>query len=415
VARAAGKLVVEEGTHEDGKVTEPANPSNQEQAVENGSTTQETVNDEISEDATADAADETPNQEGRAEQDRPSSPHTAQPDNAGRGSGGKPPEAAEVSEGGDESKTLSYEEYMEQASSFIEFADDGTIRLLDPITGAPIVGDAIPESLQADSELSKGYEFLARNGYRVDMRLLLSPHDTSTNMTDAGIDLHAEAAQLAKQGGVLFFEGVSKDFAVKNAFWQRYIKASNAAGASISEARQRLEQRQQSYAAKYGKTAFGIEAVTQLLGTHVEIALPDYVQDSRNPADHALNKMDELFSKTIRSATASDQVKAHHAFVAVGAAFVRYRDQYLVGSMGRYLSLRPPRSEGLIHTDLVTGSYHRNIGSYLNSLGVAHVAYVGKDIRTQYPAGENHAPNAIEGSRKGIFTKENLDDITWKW
>jgi hypothetical protein len=416
VARAAGGLVVEEGAYEDGKVTEPANPSNQEQAVENGSTPQETVNDEISEDATADAPDETPNQEEKAEQDRSGSPHTAQPDNAGNGNNNdKPPEIIRGDEGDEDPELLPYEEYMEQASKFINFTDEGTIQLIDPITGKPIIGDAIPESLQTDSELSKGYEFLARNGYRVDMRLLLSPHSSGTDMTDAGIDLRAEAERLAEKGGVLFLEVTSRNHSEKETYWQTQIALSNLPDEQTAEVRSCLEQMQQVLLAKDGKTSFGFEKTLQLLGTGVEIGLPDYVESSRNPIHQALGGMDSLFTKNMQPSTVSDPVKAHHAYVAVGSAFLRYRDQFLIGSMGHYLSLRLNDSEGSIPIALTAGTAHRNIGSHLNNLGVARVAYVGDDIRNPLTWRVAYTPNMMEGARKGIFTKENLDDITWKW
>jgi hypothetical protein len=92
-------------------------------------------------------------------------------------------------------------------STFAE-QPDGLITLQDPMTGERLMPGVVPDVLRNWPVLKEGYDFLEQYGERIDFTLLLSLHSRGSDITDAGIDLRAEAQRLHALGGIFFPEGL---------------------------------------------------------------------------------------------------------------------------------------------------------------------------------------------------------------
>jgi hypothetical protein len=243
------------------------------------------------------------------------------------------------------------------------FSEDSAsnLVLLDPINGDILRPDRIPESLAADGELKRGYDFLFQHADRIRFTLLLAEHLGSDGLDKAGIDMAAVAIMLSKTGGALYLEGARTKVA--------------------KSAQQEDETRQFKDA-----VARQLASVKQYLP---EIYMPevDYSDQSSRPADQALVRWQhdieteqEFVSRTILESP-EESLRAYDNLIAMFVGFEAYRQWYLVGKIGATLAdidaQRQPPSNDCLEAAGLFGSMHPGLGKRLEFIG-AEVVYRGE-------------------------------------
>jgi hypothetical protein len=404
ITRAAGAIAIEEVTPESHEVDQEDGPRAADDVEDSSIEPREAVQDAgdppagdpegIDEDTRA--------EESLAHDDQQVASGMQVSDRSGGGKDNPPPETAQGNEGAEEPEMITCAEFLEQTSRYIELKADGSMQFLDPVTGTPIVGETIPESLQADETQRKGYEYLTRNSDRIDMRLLLSAHEWDTDLTRAGIDLRTEATRLAERGGVLFIEGIAEEENQKLSAWADHVVASGMRGKQLEDYMVTLHNAQQA-----GSHSFDTEVAMQIAGTGVEVALPDFVENSDDPMDKVMSEFHGTYGAyLLPTNNKEEELKTQLARVGITAAYVRFRDQYLVGKVGHHLAELDYSPLASIYAGFLVGSGHRGIGSYLNNVGIAGVSYAG---RSSLPLGESYRTHILmEGAKKGTLTRNDL-------
>ena len=254
---------------------------------------------------------------------------------------------------------------------FVIDGDNSAIPL-DPITQERLQPHTIPESLSADPDLQRGYNYLRDNAHRIHFRLLLSGHGNADDLAAAGIDLEQEARELAGNNGVLFVEHVSTHKGTKQA--QADLNAaSHAREDSVATARQLAT-------AQFGKQSFFGEKLRQLAGTGVEVVHPDFTTDSSSPVDQALTAWDDALEETMDQlkgiTNQTEYTRLLDKWHSSNIGFNAYRNWYLIGKMGAYLA--DQGKPGDIHASLLVGGLHHAIGEEIGLFGAgADVEYVG--------------------------------------
>jgi hypothetical protein len=240
---------------------------------------------------------------------------------------------------------------------------------LDPVTGDALRAGVIPESLLADDELQRGYAYLQDHAAHIRAKILLSAHETSTDLAEAGIELGSEAKELANKSGVLFLEGVQMASA-KARFQELLNHISTLQGEEAETMRNKIH-------AVNSLASFTAACLSQLTGSGVEIAQPDYTYNSDRPADRALEAWHETMETVIRRPDIS--LHGVDQWQSMNVGYTLYRDWYLVGKVGSYLAAREgsaSRQADKVNVGMLVGSTHANIGKHLEGFG-AEVEYVG--------------------------------------
>ncbi|HMI09324.1 MAG TPA: hypothetical protein VK497_02895 [Candidatus Saccharimonadales bacterium] len=273
---------------------------------------------------------------------------------------------------GEYAKTANHLAYSPETPVYYEVDSNANVLPLDPVTGNRLRAGEIPESLLADPELRKGYDYFRNNGSRIRFGLLLTTHGTAEDLIESGVSLAAEAKELAELQGVLFLEG---NFATSAGKQSEIIALNRSSHLPYTKARQRQEMIR---SLELGATFQG-EELAQITGTNVELACPDFVRDSDRPADTALTEW-QIQLKYMRQkerVVQGDDDK----YWSLLMGYTIYRDCYLVGKMGAYLADRPEdfsdETDDAVYAKLLAGPTHAGIGQYIEGFG-ASVEYSGE-------------------------------------
>lgn len=234
---------------------------------------------------------------------------------------------------------------------------DGTIRFLDPKSGNVLQPGTIPESLLADEELRQGFDFLASQGNRIHLRLLLSGHAGTNALADSGVDLRAVSTELAANNGVFIIEGASK--------------VRNLTATQIEESKQ-----------------FTDSVVSQVRGIKIpHVINPDSRGNSSRPADQALvswwRAIERVNNPEVMDARMSSgpngELQVLDEWLSLYVGFQVYRNWYLVGKTGARLA--ELEAQGKLNQDIdmaaLFGSQHPGYGHHFEAVG-ADVSYEGE-------------------------------------
>lgn len=209
--------------------------------------------------------------------------------------------------------------------------------------------------------MREGFNFWLEHGQNVNFKLMLSRHADGSDLEKAGVDLRAESAALGESHGVLFLEAVGDE------------KSMGGLVATLNEVSKTGDIPENI---KASKSAWG-HKISQIAGTGVQIALPDFRTNSTSPINQALEKWNRAIDQTYdneRSDPYTMLAKAN----ALDFGNLLYRNFYIMGSMGHTLSQLHEQGKlgDPIEAGLLAGPLHETIGEELRGLGVS-VAYEG--------------------------------------
>jgi len=249
---------------------------------------------------------------------------------------------------------------------------------VDLVTGEILQPGAIPESLVNDEELAKGYAFLRKHAQRINVELLLIRHGRREDFTEADIDLRQKSQETASKNGILFLENITEDTESQLAL----TDASNFLSA-IDETK---VSRIQAKLAQQTEDTFLAEIMSQITGTGVAIAYPDFLCNSTNIIDQALERAYE--ASNIRNLQEADfeasNPEQDEKVLNALPSFIAYRDWYFIGKIGGHLAKMAENNlsgEFPVDIKFLVGFNHVMVAEYLAILG-ANVTCTGKLTET---------------------------------
>ncbi|HUC89258.1 MAG TPA: hypothetical protein VMR45_00480 [Patescibacteria group bacterium] len=274
-----------------------------------------------------------------------------------------------------DSTEAAFKERAGPKDTYFAVGEDGTILPRDPITGDIMHPGEIPPSLLDDPELRAGFEFWKGPGRNVPFKLLLTLHGSGSDLRNAAFNLHAEAKQLGKAGGVLFLESIAT--VAYNAKLRRQYNNTSHMSSLLAKVWLVRRGSSKAYAEEDG---FESELFSQVQATGVDVELPDLCSDGQRPADRALMNWRRtadgahIFTSKRYNPTQTDKRLRCDA-LEMGITY--YRDMYFIGKMGAELARRHAAGRLSGGAALVVGRLHENIAARLSDTGVA-AEMVGK-------------------------------------
>jgi hypothetical protein len=249
--------------------------------------------------------------------------------------------------------------------------------LIDPITHRPQEAHRVPESLAADSELSKGYAFLAENADRLHMRMLLVTHGEVDEVGGHDVGTHYDLGEqleaLGARQGVLFVEDV-------NTVEGQALSVARLNTVSHYDKEQADMIKARVDASELRDTFVG-RRIHEVAGTNVDVATADYAVDSNTPAEQAMAGWWQNLQATFKAAESANSIQEGSRLIdqwhTSYSGFVAYRNWFMIGKMGAHLEAHDTGSP-VIDAGFLVGAGHEDISDELDRMG-AHVSVYGAE------------------------------------